>query len=85
MVIPHIRTTFPMSAMFQVDEGDEDELALLFAEDLSINTTNAKGDSTMPPGRRRQLEDEERLCLIPNPEKMKWLWRLKGWQKCQPY
>uniref|UniRef100_A0A2N9IU39 G-patch domain-containing protein n=1 Tax=Fagus sylvatica TaxID=28930 RepID=A0A2N9IU39_FAGSY len=32
MVIPHIRTTFPASAMFQVDEGDVDELALLFAE-----------------------------------------------------
>uniref|UniRef100_A0A2N9G920 RNA-directed DNA polymerase n=1 Tax=Fagus sylvatica TaxID=28930 RepID=A0A2N9G920_FAGSY len=35
MVIPHIRTTFPASAMFQVDEGDVDELALLFAEDLN--------------------------------------------------
>jgi hypothetical protein len=29
MVIPHIRTTFPVSAMFQIDGGDEDELALL--------------------------------------------------------
>uniref|UniRef100_A0A2N9FM24 Uncharacterized protein n=1 Tax=Fagus sylvatica TaxID=28930 RepID=A0A2N9FM24_FAGSY len=26
MVIPHIRTTFPASAMFQVDEGDEETL-----------------------------------------------------------
>jgi hypothetical protein len=37
MVIPHIHTTFPASAMFQVDGGNEDELALLFTEDLSIN------------------------------------------------
>jgi hypothetical protein len=49
MVIPHIRTTFPTSAMFQVDGGDEDELALLFAEDLSINATTTEGDSTTPP------------------------------------
>uniref|UniRef100_A0A2N9GI78 RNase H type-1 domain-containing protein n=1 Tax=Fagus sylvatica TaxID=28930 RepID=A0A2N9GI78_FAGSY len=39
MVIPHIRTTFPASAMFQVDEGDVDELALLFAEDLDRRRT----------------------------------------------
>uniref|UniRef100_A0A2N9G9T8 Integrase catalytic domain-containing protein n=1 Tax=Fagus sylvatica TaxID=28930 RepID=A0A2N9G9T8_FAGSY len=44
MVIPHIRTTFPASAMFQVDEGDVDELALLFAEDLNVNATTVEGD-----------------------------------------
>ena len=49
MVIPHIRTTFPASAMFQVDEGDVDELALLFTEDLSINAITTEGDSTAPP------------------------------------
>jgi hypothetical protein len=49
MVIPHIRTTFPASAMFQVDEGDVDELALLFAEDLSIDVITTEGDSTAPP------------------------------------
>uniref|UniRef100_A0A2N9IA67 Uncharacterized protein n=1 Tax=Fagus sylvatica TaxID=28930 RepID=A0A2N9IA67_FAGSY len=49
MVIPHIRTTFPASAMFQVDEGDVDELALLFTEDLSIDVITTEGDSTAPP------------------------------------
>ena len=44
MVIPHIRTTFLASAMFQVDEGDVDELALLFTEDLSINAITTEGD-----------------------------------------
>uniref|UniRef100_A0A2N9HCM9 Integrase catalytic domain-containing protein n=1 Tax=Fagus sylvatica TaxID=28930 RepID=A0A2N9HCM9_FAGSY len=39
IAIPHIRTTFPASAMFQVDEGDVDELALLFTEDLNILKT----------------------------------------------
>ncbi len=29
MIIPHIRTTFPASAMFQFDGDNEDELALL--------------------------------------------------------
>ena len=66
MVIPHIRTTFLASAMFQVDGGEEDELALLFAEDLSINTTGAEGDSTALPSHCCQLRDEERPCLIPN-------------------
>jgi hypothetical protein len=49
MVIPHIRTTFPASAMFQVDEDDVDELALLFTEDLSIDVITTEGDSTAPP------------------------------------
>uniref|UniRef100_A0A2N9FEI0 RNA-directed DNA polymerase n=1 Tax=Fagus sylvatica TaxID=28930 RepID=A0A2N9FEI0_FAGSY len=40
MVIPHIRATFPASAMFQVDEGDVDELALLFTEDLNMKRTS---------------------------------------------
>uniref|UniRef100_A0A2N9FPV9 G-patch domain-containing protein n=1 Tax=Fagus sylvatica TaxID=28930 RepID=A0A2N9FPV9_FAGSY len=56
MVIPHIRTTFPVSAMFQVDEGDEDELALLFTEDLSINVIATEGDSTAPPIRPDQYK-----------------------------
>ena len=42
MIIPHIRTTFPASAMFQVDKGDVDELALLFTEDLSITLSPRK-------------------------------------------
>jgi endogenous inhibitor of DNA gyrase (YacG/DUF329 family) len=49
MVIPHIRTTFPASAMFQIDKGDVDELALLFTEDLSIDVITTEGDSTAPP------------------------------------
>ncbi len=56
MVIPHIRTTFPASAMFQVDEGDVDELALLFTEDLSISAITTEGDSTAPPIRPEQYE-----------------------------
>ena len=56
MVIPHIRTTFPASAMFQVDEGDVDELALLFTEDLSINAITTEGDSTAPPIRPDQYK-----------------------------
>uniref|UniRef100_A0A2N9G1D0 Uncharacterized protein n=1 Tax=Fagus sylvatica TaxID=28930 RepID=A0A2N9G1D0_FAGSY len=48
MIIPHIRTTFPASAMFQVDGSDEDELALLFAEDLSIDAITVEEDSTTP-------------------------------------
>jgi hypothetical protein len=51
MIIPHIRTTFPASAMFQVDGSDEDELALLFAEDLSIDTITIEEDSTTPLNR----------------------------------
>jgi hypothetical protein len=57
MVIPHIRTTFPAPAMFQVDEGDVDELALLFAEDLSVNATTMEGDSTALPIRPDQCEE----------------------------
>uniref|UniRef100_A0A2N9FII5 Integrase catalytic domain-containing protein n=1 Tax=Fagus sylvatica TaxID=28930 RepID=A0A2N9FII5_FAGSY len=45
IAIPHIRTTFPASAMFQVDEGDVDELALLFTEDLNVNAITTEGDS----------------------------------------
>ena len=56
MVIPHIRTTFLASAMFQVDEGDVDELALLFTEDLSINAITKEGDSTAPPIRLDQFK-----------------------------
>jgi hypothetical protein len=54
MVIPYIRTTFPGSAMFQVDEDDVDELALLFTEDLSVNAITTEGDSTAPPVRPDQ-------------------------------
>ena len=56
MVIPHILTTFPTSAMFQVNEGDVDELALLFTEDLSINAITTEGDPTTPPIRPDQYE-----------------------------
>uniref|UniRef100_A0A2N9I3X6 RNA-directed DNA polymerase n=1 Tax=Fagus sylvatica TaxID=28930 RepID=A0A2N9I3X6_FAGSY len=45
MAIPHIRATFPASAMFQVDEDDVDELALLFTEDLNVNAITTEGDS----------------------------------------
>ena len=41
-------------------------MALLFAEDLSINTTGAEGDSTALPSHCCQLRDEERPCLILN-------------------
>jgi hypothetical protein len=68
MVIPHIRTTFPASAMFQVDGGDEDELALLFAEDLSINATGAKEDSIASPNHRCQPEENEEPYIIPDLE-----------------
>uniref|UniRef100_A0A2N9F3S5 G-patch domain-containing protein n=1 Tax=Fagus sylvatica TaxID=28930 RepID=A0A2N9F3S5_FAGSY len=57
MVIPHIRTTFPASAMFQVDEGDVDELALLFAEDLNVNAITTEGDSTAFPIHPDQCEE----------------------------
>uniref|UniRef100_A0A2N9II62 G-patch domain-containing protein n=1 Tax=Fagus sylvatica TaxID=28930 RepID=A0A2N9II62_FAGSY len=46
---PTSAPTFPASAMFQVDEGDVDELALLFTEDLSIDVITTEGDSTAPP------------------------------------
>jgi hypothetical protein len=49
MVIPHIRTTFPASEIFQIDEGNVDELELLFAKDLSINATATEEDPTTPP------------------------------------
>uniref|UniRef100_A0A2N9EJT0 G-patch domain-containing protein n=1 Tax=Fagus sylvatica TaxID=28930 RepID=A0A2N9EJT0_FAGSY len=69
MIIPHIRTTFPASAMFQVDGGDEDELALLFAEDLSINAIEE--DSTAPliyPGQceRTPGKDVDFPNLLPH-------------------
>ena len=57
MVIPHIRATFPASVMFQVDEGDVGELALLFAEDLSVNATTMEGSSTTLPIRPNQYEE----------------------------
>uniref|UniRef100_A0A2N9FB32 RNA-directed DNA polymerase n=1 Tax=Fagus sylvatica TaxID=28930 RepID=A0A2N9FB32_FAGSY len=57
MVIPHIRTTFPASAMFQVDEGDIDELALLFTEDLNVNAITAEGDSAAFPVHADQHEE----------------------------
>uniref|UniRef100_A0A2N9GPI5 RNA-directed DNA polymerase n=1 Tax=Fagus sylvatica TaxID=28930 RepID=A0A2N9GPI5_FAGSY len=53
----HIRTTFPASAMFQVDEGDVDELALLFAEDLNVNAITTEGDSTAFPIHSDQHEE----------------------------
>uniref|UniRef100_A0A2N9IH86 Uncharacterized protein n=1 Tax=Fagus sylvatica TaxID=28930 RepID=A0A2N9IH86_FAGSY len=62
MVIPHIRTTFPASAMFQVDEGDVDELALLFAEDLNVNAITTEGDSTAFPIHPDQYEEPTRVC-----------------------
>jgi hypothetical protein len=49
IAIPHIRATFPASAMFQVDEGGVDELALLFAEDLNVNAITTEGDSASIP------------------------------------
>ena len=66
MVIPHIRTTFLASAMFQVDEGDVDELALIFVEDLSVNTTTTEGDFTIHPDQCEEVDlegllDEEDL------------------------
>uniref|UniRef100_A0A2N9H5R7 Uncharacterized protein n=1 Tax=Fagus sylvatica TaxID=28930 RepID=A0A2N9H5R7_FAGSY len=57
MVIPHIRTTFPASAMFQVDEGDVDELALLFTEDLNVNAITTEGDSAAFPIHADQHEE----------------------------
>ena len=42
--------------MFQVDEGDVDELALLFTEDLNINAITTEGDSTSPPTRPDQYK-----------------------------
>ena len=65
MIIPHIRTTFPASVMFQVDGGSEDELALLFAENQSINTTGAEEDSAEPPGHHDQLEEEKQAKTSP--------------------
>uniref|UniRef100_A0A2N9IPC1 Uncharacterized protein n=1 Tax=Fagus sylvatica TaxID=28930 RepID=A0A2N9IPC1_FAGSY len=61
MVIPHIRTTFPASAMFQVDEGDVDELALLFAEDLNVNAITTEGDSTALPNPSRSIRGKSHL------------------------
>jgi hypothetical protein len=57
MVIPHIRATFPASAMFQVDEGDVDELALLFTEDLNVNAITTEGDSAAFPIHADQPEE----------------------------
>uniref|UniRef100_A0A2N9F574 G-patch domain-containing protein n=1 Tax=Fagus sylvatica TaxID=28930 RepID=A0A2N9F574_FAGSY len=64
MVIPHIRTTFPASAMFQVDEGDVDELALLFAEDLDVNVIITEGDSMTLPVRSDQYEEVDLENLL---------------------
>jgi hypothetical protein len=64
MVIPHIRTTFPASAMFQVDEGDVDELALLFAEDLNVNAITVEGDSTALPIHPNQYEEVDLEGLL---------------------
>jgi hypothetical protein len=57
IAIPHIRTTFPASAMFQVDEGDVDELALLFTEDLNVNAITTEGDSAAFPVHANQYEE----------------------------
>uniref|UniRef100_A0A2N9IUV4 RNA-directed DNA polymerase n=1 Tax=Fagus sylvatica TaxID=28930 RepID=A0A2N9IUV4_FAGSY len=57
IAIPHIRTTFPASAMFQVDEGDVDELALLFTEDLNVNAITTEGDSAAFPVHADQHEE----------------------------
>uniref|UniRef100_A0A2N9FL38 Uncharacterized protein n=1 Tax=Fagus sylvatica TaxID=28930 RepID=A0A2N9FL38_FAGSY len=57
MAIPHIRATFPASAMFQVDEGDVDELALLFTEDLNVNAITTEGDSAAFPVHADQHEE----------------------------
>jgi hypothetical protein len=64
MVIPHIRTTFPASAMFQVDEGDVDELALLFAEDLNVNAITKGGDSPAFPIHPDQYEEVDLECIL---------------------
>jgi hypothetical protein len=64
MVIPHIRTTFPASAMFQVDEGDVDELALLFAEDLNVNAITTEGDSTAFPTHLDQYEEVDLESIL---------------------
>jgi hypothetical protein len=64
MVIPHIRTTFPASAMFQVDEGDVDELALLFAEDLDVNVIIMEGDSMTLQVRSDQYEEVDLENLL---------------------
>jgi hypothetical protein len=64
MVIPHIRTTFPASAMFQVDEGDVDELALLFAENLSVNAITTEGGSTALPIHPDQYEEVDLEGLL---------------------
>ena len=66
MIIPHICTTFPASAMFQVDGGSEDELVLLFVEDLSINTTGAKENSSTPPGHHDRLRENKKPYIIPD-------------------
>uniref|UniRef100_A0A2N9F9X9 G-patch domain-containing protein n=1 Tax=Fagus sylvatica TaxID=28930 RepID=A0A2N9F9X9_FAGSY len=54
---PTYRTTFPASAMFQVDEGDVDELALLFTEDLNVNAITTEGDSAAFPVHADQHEE----------------------------
>ena len=64
MVIPHIHTTFPASAMFQVDEGDVDELALLFTEDLNVNAITTEGDSTALLIRPDQYEEVDLEGLL---------------------
>ena len=64
MAIPHIRTTFPASAIFQVDEGDVDELALLFTEDLNVNAITAEGDSTAFPIHPDQYEEVDLEGLL---------------------
>ena len=74
MVIPHIRTTFPASAMFQVDEGDVGELALLFAKDLSVNATTMEGSSTALPIRPDQYEEIDLESILDEED-------LKGYRK----
>uniref|UniRef100_A0A2N9H123 G-patch domain-containing protein n=1 Tax=Fagus sylvatica TaxID=28930 RepID=A0A2N9H123_FAGSY len=70
MAIPHIRTTFPASAMFQVDEGDVDELALLFTEDLNVNAITTEGDSAAFPMKKHLMktpwEDDDLPDLLPH-------------------
>jgi hypothetical protein len=53
-------TTFPASAMFQVDGGNEDELALLFTEDLSINANTT--DPPLPSQEKMQRHGPVHHC-----------------------
>ncbi len=54
--------------MFQVDEGDVSELALLFAEDLNVNVITTEGGSAAFPIHSNQHEEIDLEGLLDDED-----------------